>query len=51
MSSLIEIGPVVLEKKIFKFRQCISAISLLYPLVNGCGPLFVQVFKVLYTCS
>ena len=48
--NLVEIGIVIL-KKIFKFRQCISAISLLYPLGNGCGPLFVQVFKVLYTCS
>ena len=25
--SLVEIGPAVLEKKIFKFRQCIFAIS------------------------
>ena len=27
VSSLVEIGPVVLEKTIFKFRQCIFAIS------------------------
>ena len=27
MLSLVEIGPVVLEKKIFKFHQCIFAIS------------------------
>ena len=27
VSSLVEIGPVVLEKKIFKFRQCIFTIS------------------------
>ena len=33
--SLIEIGPVVLEKKIFKFRQCIFAISWLSPLEKG----------------
>ena len=25
--SLVEIGPVVLEKKMFKFRQCIFIIS------------------------
>ena len=30
--SLVEIGSVVLEKKIFKFCQCISAISLSSPL-------------------
>ena len=35
--SLIEIGPVVLEKKIFKFRQCNFAILLKYylPLEKG----------------
>ena len=27
VSVLVEIGPVVLEKKIFKFHQCILAIS------------------------
>ena len=32
MPSLVEIGPVVLEKKIFKFRQCILAISYYLPL-------------------
>ena len=25
--SLVEIGPVVLEKKIFKFRQCMFTIA------------------------
>ena len=34
MSSLVEIGPVVLEKMIFKIRQCIFAISLLSPLIK-----------------
>ena len=29
--SFVEIGPVVLERKFFKFRQCIFAISLLSP--------------------
>ena len=38
----VEISPVVLEKKIFKFRQCIFAISLLFPLEKGRGPLFEQ---------
>ena len=32
LPSLVEIGPVVLEKKIFKFVQCIFAISYLSPL-------------------
>ena len=36
--SLVEIGPVVLEKKILKFCHCIFAISLLYPLGKECGP-------------
>ena len=40
--SLVEIGPVVLEKKSFQFRQCISAMSLLSPLGNGRGPSFEQ---------
>ena len=35
--SLVEIGPVVLVKKIFKFHQCILAISLLYPLGKRWG--------------
>ena len=33
--SLVEIGPVVLEKKIFKFCQCIFAISQLSTLGKG----------------
>ena len=36
--SLIEIGQVVLEKKVFKFRQWVFAISLLSPFGEGCGP-------------
>ena len=42
MPSLVEIGSVVLEKKIFKFRQCIFAISLLSLLGKGRGPSFEQ---------
>ena len=38
--SLVEIGPVVLEKKFFKFHQCIFAISLLSPLEKGRGTSF-----------
>ena len=34
MPSLIKIGPVVLEKKIFKIRQGIFAFLLLFPLAN-----------------
>ena len=39
-ASLVEIGPVVLEKKIFKSCQCIFTISLLSPLWEGRGPSF-----------
>ena len=39
---LVEIGPVVLKKKIFKLCQCIFAISLLSPLRKGRGPSFDQ---------
>ena len=42
MPSLVEIGSVVLEKKIFEFRQCICAISLLSPLGKERGPSFEQ---------
>ena len=36
--SLVDIGPEVLEKKIFKFHQCIVfVILLLYPIGKGCG--------------
>ena len=41
MASLVEFGLVVLEK-IFKFRQCIFAILLLFPLGKGDGPSFEQ---------
>ena len=40
--SLVEINQGFLEKKIFKFGQCIFAISLLSPLKKRCGPLFVK---------
>ena len=39
---LVEIGSVVLEKKIFKFRHCLFTISQLSPLGNGRGPSFEQ---------
>ena len=42
VTSLVEIGSVVLEKKIFKFWQCIFAISQLSPLGKGQGPSFEQ---------
>ena len=42
MSCLTEPGPVVLEKKILKFRPCSFAISLLSPLGKRCGPSFEQ---------
>ena len=35
MLSLIEISPLVLEKKIFKFRQCIFPISFYFSLEKG----------------
>ena len=38
----IEIGQVVLEKKIFKFLQCIFAILSLSPIGKGWGPSFEQ---------
>jgi hypothetical protein len=38
--SLIEFGPVVLEKKIFKNFQCIFSLSLLSPLREGRSPSF-----------
>ena len=40
MPSLVDIGQVVREKKIFKFRQCVSDISKLSPLGRGRDPLF-----------
>ena len=42
MASLIETDPVVLEKKIFKFCQCMFANLLLSPLGKGRGPSFEQ---------
>ena len=42
MPSLVEIGPVVFKKKIFKFRQDIFTISLLSPLGKGRAPTFEQ---------
>ena len=42
LPSLVEIDPVVLEKKILKVCQCIFAISLLTPLGKGRGPSFEQ---------
>ena len=42
MPSLVEIGPVVLEKKIFKSCQFIFIISQLSPLWEGRGPSFQQ---------
>ena len=41
MQSLIEIGPVILEKKLF-FRQYIFSLSLLSPLEKRRGPSFEQ---------
>ena len=40
--SLVEIGPMVFKKKIFKLLQCIFAISLLSPLRKERGPSFAQ---------
>ena len=40
--SLVEIGSVVLERKIFEFRQIILAISKLSSLWRGQGPSFEQ---------
>ena len=48
MPSFVEIGPVVLEKKIFKFRQYILPLLLVSPLEKGQGPLFVQIW-ILFT--
>jgi hypothetical protein len=40
MPSLIEIGQLVLEKKIFKHFQCISTLLPLSPLGEGQSPSF-----------
>ena len=42
--TLVEIGPMVLEKKIFKSRWCIFAISLLFPLGNWQGMSIEQIW-------
>ena len=42
MPSLVEIGPVVLEEKIFKYFQYNFTCSLLFPLGKGRGPSFQQ---------
>ena len=42
MPSLVEIGPLVLEKKVFKSCQFIFIISQLSPLWEGHGPSFEQ---------
>ena len=47
MSSLIEIGPVIMEKNIFKLCQCMVALSLLSRLRKGHGPPFKQTW-ILY---
>ena len=46
--SLVEISPLVLEKKQFKFRQCIFPILLSSPLGKGRGPSFEQT-RILFT--
>ena len=38
MSSLVETGPVVLEKKIFKFHQCDFTICVIISPWPGAGP-------------
>ena len=40
LQSLVEIGLVVLERLIFKFRWYIFTLLLLSPLEKGCGPSF-----------
>ena len=42
MPSLVEIGLVVLKKKLFKVGHCIFSISLLTPLRKECGPSFEE---------
>ena len=44
MPRLIAIDPLILEKKIFKFRQYIFTLLFLFPLSKGFGPLFVQIW-------
>ena len=42
MPGLVELGPGVLEKKIFKSFQCNFTILQLSPFVKGNGPSFEQ---------
>ena len=42
MPSLVEIGSVVLEKKIFLFYQCFFTIFVIIPLGKGCDPSIEQ---------
>ena len=42
ITSLVEQGPMVVEKEIFKSRQYIFTLYLLPPLGKGCGPSFEQ---------
>ena len=49
MPSSTEISPAGLEKKIFKFCQCIFAISSLSPLEKGQGPSFKKKINPLRT--
>ena len=44
--SLVELGSVLLEKKIFKLPQCIFTIWLLFPFNKGHGPSFQQTWIV-----
>ena len=44
MPRLVEIGPVILEKKIFKFHQYIFILFLLSPLEKECGSSFQQIW-------
>ena len=44
--SLVDIGPVVLEKKIFKFRQRLFAIMYISPLEKWHGPSFKQILSL-----
>ena len=49
--SLVENGPMVLEKKILKSSQCIFTISKLFPLWEVCGPSFEQKWIPFNPCS
>ena len=49
MPDLVEIGPVLLDKKIFLFCQCIFAISFLSLLVKGRDPSFEEISELPYS--